>query len=425
MALILERPATRQPAHYAPASGKWLRRGLVALFDQRHLTDVVSGARASANTGVHAVTVDGVSLDYSGTANTQYAHRPEYATTGPFTIVSLFDVDAHTNFGALIAKQGTTTRNAPYELRIGPAAAGDSRINLLRASAAASASKVISGTNLIPNVPAPRQLLIVTGSSASIGTSGEYWINGVGATYTGAGGGDSTDNSSAVWIGRRYDGATQLDGRIYFVALFNRAVTAAEARDISANPWQLFESRRIVVPEASSGPGAQTLTATRFDNAQSFYSATVTPGAVTLAPARFDNTQTFYAATVEPGAVTLSPGLFSNTQTFYAATVTQPSAGTQNLTASLFSNTSTFYAATVSPGAVTLAAARFDNAQTFYAPTLTPGSVTLTPGLFTNAQTFYAASVYDPATLAASSIRFDISTGRIVKIINASVVLSF
>jgi hypothetical protein len=151
----------------------------------------------------------------------------------------------------------------------------------------------------------------------------------------------------------------------------------------------------------------------------------VTSGTQNLTASRFDNSQTFYAATVTPGAVTLSPGLFSNSQTFYAATVTQPSGGTQNLTASLFTNSQTFYAATVSPGAVSLAAARFDNSQSFYAPTVTPGAVTLSPALFTNTQTFFAPYVYDPADLEPSSIRFDITTGRLVKIINQSVCISF
>jgi hypothetical protein len=99
---------------------------------------------------------------------------------------------------------------------------------------------------------------------------------------------------------------------------------------------------------------------------------------------------------------TLTASLFSNSQTFYAATVTQPAGGTQNLTAALFTNS-----------------------QTFYAPTVTRGAVTLSPGLFTNTNTFYAASVYDPALLPASSIRFDIATGRIVKIISPAVCISF
>ena len=46
--------------------------------------------------------------------------------------------------------------------------------------------------------------------------------------------------------------------------------------------------------------GSQTLTATRFNNSQTFHSPTVLlDGAQVLTPARFDNSQSFYAPTVE------------------------------------------------------------------------------------------------------------------------------
>lgn len=251
---------TEQPQEYTQASEVWTTRGMVALFDQSQLIDVVNGIRPSSNTATLTPAYGGRSADYSGSANTQYPHIPAYATTGAFSIVCYFDVDAHTNFGALIAKQGTTTTNAPYELRIGPAAAGDSRINFLRAAAGTFASKIISSTNVIPNTPAFKQMFILTGTSASIGTSGEYWMNGFGGTYAGAGGANCTDNGATVWIGRRYDGATQLDGRIYYVALFNRALTGSEAREITDNPWCLFGTRRQFIWSPVAG-GTYTLNA--------------------------------------------------------------------------------------------------------------------------------------------------------------------
>lgn len=65
----------------------------------------------------------------------------------------------------------------------------------------------------------------------------------------------------------------------------------------------------------------------------------------------------------------------------------------------------------------------FTNTQTFYAPTVSPGAVTIAPGLLSSTNAFYAARVFDPST-PASSIRFDITTGRIVKIINSAVTIS-
>jgi len=65
----------------------------------------------------------------------------------------------------------------------------------------------------------------------------------------------------------------------------------------------------------------------------------------------------------------------------------------------------------------------FTNTNSFYAATVSPGSVTISPGLFSNTNVFYSAYVYDPAA-ATSTIRYDISTGRLVKIINNYVCIS-
>ena len=79
---------------------------------------------------------------------------------------------------------------------------------------------------------------------------------------------------------------------------------------------------------------------------------------------------------------------------------------------------------TVSGGALqTLYPGLFTNTNSFYSPTVTPGSISLSPSLFTNTNTFYAANVYDPAAVV-STIRYDISTGRLVKIINSYVCIS-
>ena len=56
-------------------------------------------------------------------------------------------------------------------------------------------------------------------------------------------------------------------------------------------------------------PGAATQTlvqATRFDNTNTFYSATVLPGAVTLQPSLYTNTNTFYSSTLS-ASITLQP----------------------------------------------------------------------------------------------------------------------
>lgn len=119
-------------------------------------------------------------------------------------------------------------------------------------------------------------------------------------------------------------------------------------------------------------------------------------GAQTLLPTLYTNTVNFYSANVIVGSVTLQPGLFTNTQSFFAPSVLQ------NINASLFNNSNAFYSATV---------------------VNVGGTQTISPGLFTNAAVFYAPYVFDPAAVV-STIRYDISTGRLVKIINNYVCIS-
>ena len=116
----------------------------------------------------------------------------------------------------------------------------------------------------------------------------------------------------------------------------------------------------------------------------------------------------------------LTVDLFVNTNDFYAPSV---AVGAVSLAPSLFSNAQVFYAPTVSRGAVSLSASRLDNTQTFFGPTVTPGTRTLTPSLFTNTNVFYGGTVYDPASIT-SNIRYDISTGKLVKILNNYVCIS-
>ncbi len=151
-----------------------------------------------------------------------------------------------------------------------------------------------------------------------------------------------------------------------------------------------FDSGAFEVP---SGSSPQTLTqASRFDNAQTFYTATLSQsgGAQSLTPSLYTNTQTFYAATVTRGAVNLTPALYTNTQTFHAPTVGR---GAVTLTPVRYDNGQAFYTATLAIGAATLSPARFDNAQTFYGPVVTTGGALLLPNRVDNAQTFFAPAV--------------------------------
>ena len=190
---------------------------------------------------------------------------------------------------------------------------------------------------------------------------------------------------------------------------------------------------------ATVTPGAVSLTPVRFDNSQTFYAPTVTRGAVSLTPVRFDNSQAFYTPTVTLGAVTLTPARFDNAQSFYSPTVALEGAPTQTLTPTRFDNAQTFNAHTIANGSLvpvaleldgqplaldglalqllvfqasgsaqTLTAARFDNAQSFYNHilSLSGGPQTILPARFDNAQTFFAHEAL-PGTVGLLPVRFD------------------
>lgn len=245
MILIPAARPSRQPQCVAKANPLWRSRGMVALFDCRSAIEVISGARATVDAVPRALSVHGAAPDFSS-SQIQFAHRAEYALTGAFTIAIFCDVDALSNYGALIAKQGTTTTNAPYELRLG-SGSSDAQLNLVRASAGAFGSTTLAPGNVV-SAGAKSARIVITADSATLSPSGAYYVNGSKTPYTGTGGAAPADNGADVWIGRRYDGATQLDGRIYHIALFNRVLTDAEANAFCDAPSSVFAPVRSSVP---------------------------------------------------------------------------------------------------------------------------------------------------------------------------------
>ena len=254
MGLIqFDKPRARPTPNDVGASKAWIGRGLVALFDARYGIERISGDRASVNTATRAVSEGGVAADFSGTANQRYAHRPAYAQSGPFSLLILCDIDALTGYGALISKQQSSTTHCPYELRIGSGAT-DSKFEVVRCSATNFGTAQASATSIL-SAPAKLVRLVLSVTNSDKAALGTLWVNGVGYSLNGiVSGEDATGTGTPdVWIGRRQDGATQLDGRIYHIGLVNRAVTAGEAYDFTRNPWSVFEPKRIWVPVSAGG----------------------------------------------------------------------------------------------------------------------------------------------------------------------------
>lgn len=244
-------PWVGQPQEIADPAQSWIDRGMVALFDTVHGVELISNSLASVRTALPMAAKDGAPADFSTTYQ-RYAHRPAYAQTGPCTIAMVLDVDALTNYGHLIAKQRTNGNDIPFELRLG-SGSGDSRVNLTRASASSSGGATGSGSDLIS--AGSTSVLLIASMGFGIGPAFDLWIDGkkysVAANDDGTGASD--DGASDLWIGQRQDGVTQLDGRIYYAALFDRQFSDAMASELTADRFSIYESGSIWVPVSSGG----------------------------------------------------------------------------------------------------------------------------------------------------------------------------
>lgn len=180
--------------------------------------------------------------------------------------------------------------------------------------------------------------------------------------------------------------------KVALVLAWNRALTPAEIKSVSDNPWQVFQpaNRAIFVP-VSVGGSNQFVSPTTYTNSSSLFAPTVSVGAVSIAPALLTNSSSFFAPTVSlaSGPQTVAPALFTNAQTFFAPTVTT---GTVTVSAGLFSNASVVYSPTVTT-TYTVTPSLLTNAQAFYAVGVTVGGVTVYPELFSNASLFWVPTV--------------------------------
>lgn len=256
----IRHPWLSQPYDDRPqASLAWRAKGLVALFDCRLGVEIISGARASVDGVPRAPSTSGTGADFS-TQAMRFAHRAAYGVTGPLTIVVLCDVDALTNYSALVAKQGATNNHTPYELRLGSSPTNAAIIFGRAGVTAGDYVQQTVGANLV-TAGARAVLLAFTDNSSTIDGTRVTWVNGVASTmayFSGNPGAIAVadDATADVWIGQRFDSATQLDGRIFYVALFAGVLPDADLAAINANRYTLYEDQIVAVPRGIVAAGA-------------------------------------------------------------------------------------------------------------------------------------------------------------------------
>lgn len=86
------------------------------------------------------------------------------------------------------------------------------------------------------------------------GAAARYYIDGK-LDASGAVGTITGTKTSLITSGLRPEDSAGFVGDIFLSAVFNRALLPSEVADLAANPWQLLEPRRIIVPVAAAGAG--------------------------------------------------------------------------------------------------------------------------------------------------------------------------
>lgn len=251
----LRQPWGTQPQIGTSVAPEWRSR-VRALFDGRGF-EVTTGSRPTTNTTPLQLSRLGYVGDWSGSANQQYAHQSRYIPSGPWSLVMLAEWDTLSNYSQIYSKVTSigTPRNG-VDIRAGQDT-NNSRINFIGADGSAYGERALFGASIFSATGAPLSL-ILTFDGFTYGPGGTAYVDGVPVgTYATADNTPAVDAGATAWIGRRSDGATQLDGRIYYLAIVDGQVNAAEASRIYREKWALHAPRSIWVP-VSTGTAANS-----------------------------------------------------------------------------------------------------------------------------------------------------------------------
>ena len=266
--LLLRRPRSSQPQHAVGID--WanpLARDLKILVSNNggSLREVVSGRLPASRGSSTRQTSKGIAEDFANTQAT-FAHHPNHDVLGELTIAALVYVDALSNYSAIISKNSGGTTAMPFEFRLSGGTA-DGSFDLLRANATYKSwnARAIATGSLINT---GTYNFVSVAIDAEISSRPTYYVNGqefLGTnsagltTGNGTGSGVATSNQGTLYVGKRADGVTYLDGGLLLVCVWGRKLSVAELKGFEANPWQLFAPRRIYIPTSTAAATVPTL----------------------------------------------------------------------------------------------------------------------------------------------------------------------
>ena len=234
----------------------WISRGLVGAITRisGRLVDVAAGLVPSTNTGTDAVGRAGKVTTFSGSTYAEFTDAAAHRLIGPLTILVGVNIKSFSNYTHFVSKQSTTTTNGAFEFRLGAASATDNLPYFVRANTTYNSWKSFDSSTTLG-----RNVLAVRCASGLIDAAPDFFVNGLWSTASASGGsgaGAATTGGN-LRIARRVDAATQLDGDIEFIWLFNKALLDSEIVALTANPWQVVATTQRRIWGAAAG-GAVT-----------------------------------------------------------------------------------------------------------------------------------------------------------------------
>lgn len=229
--------------------GNPITKGLVGAYLPQGINAVTNAAAVSI-TAPKTATKQGSGLLFAG--GTEVAKYDSYQPGIPFTAVTLLVP----NFSSSSAtRQGVWV----YQATSGSA---QNRLRLIWLNATNGFYLDINGGFAYTCKPtfAAGDAIALAYTRAGVTSSNQFYVNGVAATTTQVVDTSNTGlptSAAPLWLGDDVEFASgkRLNGTIALHLHFERVLTAAEIKSLSANPWQLFTpvARSIWVPVAAGG----------------------------------------------------------------------------------------------------------------------------------------------------------------------------
>lgn len=167
---------------------------------------------------------------------------PDSVLLGALTVCVVANIDTGSTFRHFVGKHaGNAATAAPLDFRTDNAASP--KINVGRAN---TANRVWQSNGAV--TLGSWQMYSVTYSDGNVNTTPALYINTTAQTVTavgGAGSGAATGSSADLRIGRRADGAVQMDGKIATILIYNRALSSTEITQNYTILQSLLASRGI------------------------------------------------------------------------------------------------------------------------------------------------------------------------------------